>query len=56
MNEVIEKDKINMIHEIRKKQVMLDSEIFTTKCHKELKYEMEMIKNEGIRIIQRKSF
>ena len=37
MNKVIEKDKIrieNMIYEIRGIQVILDSEIVVTKCHR----------------------
>ena len=36
MNEITNKDDIkieNLIYEIRGKQVMLDSEISTTKCH-----------------------
>lgn len=40
MNEILEKESVvieNMIYEIRGKQVMLDSEILITKCHKNMK-------------------
>lgn len=48
MNDIVTTDDINienMIYEIRGKQVMLDSEIFATKCH-ELFIKKGMISNE----------